>query len=89
MHLTVERTMARNKKSSHNNPLTPIILIGATWAVTKIAETVYEKSTGRPAPVKGSENKNASRNVLWTLGLTTALALTEFAVTQILEDEKS
>lgn len=77
-----------SKKSQHNNPLTPLVLIGATWAVTKVAEAVYEKSTGRPAPVKGSENKNASRNILWTLGLTAALALTEFAVTQILEDKK-
>ena len=62
--------------------------MGATWAVTKIAESIYQKSTGSPAPVKGSENKNASRNVLWTLGLTAALAITELAVTQILEDKK-
>ena len=80
--------MASKKKSQHNNPLTPFVIMGATWAVTKIAEAIYQKSTGRPAPVKGSENKNASRNVLWTLGLTAALAVTEIAVTQILEDKK-
>jgi hypothetical protein len=80
--------MASKKKSQHNNPLTPFVIMGATWAVTKIAESIYQKSTGRPAPVKGSENKNASRNVLWTLGLTAALAITELAVTQILEDKK-
>ncbi len=79
--------MARGKKSQHNNPLTPIMILGATWVVTKAAEAVYEKATGKPAPAKGSE-KNANRNVLWTLGLTAALALTEFTVTQILEDRK-
>ena len=76
------------KSKQHNNPLTPFVLIGATWVVTKAAETVYQKATGKPAPVKGAENKNASRNILWSLGLTAAIALTEYAVTQILEDKK-
>lgn len=76
------------KKAQHKNPLTPLVLIGATWVVTKIAETVYEKSTGHPAPVKDTQSKNAPRNVLWTLGLTAALAITELVVTQILEDRK-
>ena len=79
--------MAKQPKK-HNNPLTPFALIGATWVVTKTAETIYQKATGKPAPGKGAENKNASRNILWTLGLTAALALTEYAVTQILEDKK-
>lgn len=80
--------MAKRAKQ-HNNPLTPFVLIGATWVVTKAAETVYQKATGKPAPVKGAENKSASRNILWTLGLTAALALTEYAVTHVLEDKKN
>lgn len=81
--------MAKQKKPT-TNPLTPVALLGATWLATKTASIVFEKSTGKPAPIKGKakEDIDALRNLIWTLGLTAVVALTEVVITNLLEDEK-
>ena len=77
------------KKSQPSNPLTPIALIGATWIATKAASLLFEKVTGKPAPIddKSKDDIDPLRNLIWTLGLTGVIALTEVAITNLLEDE--
>lgn len=79
--------MAKKKKEP-TNPLTPIALLGATWLATQAATVVFERTTGKPAPIKGKAKDDIDplRNLVWTLGLTAVIALTEVVITNLLED---
>ena len=81
--------MAKRKKQT-TNPLTPVALLGATWLATKAASIVFEKATGKPAPIKGKDKDDIDplRNLIWTLGLTAVVALTEVVITNLLEDDE-
>lgn len=76
------------KKKEHSNPLTPVALLGATWLATQLAAIVFERTLGKPAPIKGKakEEIDPMRNLIWTLGLTALVAVAEIAVTNLLED---
>ncbi|MEI6405384.1 MAG: hypothetical protein WCO64_06385 [Actinomycetes bacterium] len=83
------------RSSKTTNPVTPIALFVTTWAVTKLAESLYEKLTGSAAPTSAraqSDNETPPKvdpmhEVLWSVGITAALALAEFVVVKLLEDD--
>ncbi len=90
--------MATQQNSNRSNPLTPLAVLAASWVVTKIAESLFKKSTGRPAPSKKNTQRTNSQtdvvkpnpmsDVMWSIGLTLAVSVTEYLVVKMLEDDK-
>jgi hypothetical protein len=62
----------------------PLITMGATWAVRKSMISIYEARTGKPAPLVYSRDASLVSKVVWAATMAGVIALIEVAVTQLI-----
>lgn len=81
--------MAKKKKGTKSpdpaTAVTPIVMVGATWLATKVAETLYRSVTGKKPPSVNDAEEKVLNIALWTAGLTTAVTFAEVIVTRLFQ----
>lgn len=55
----------------------PLAAVAVTMVVRKAVNTIYEKSTGRPAPLPRDPHVSVWRAIAWTAVITTTAAVAE------------
>ena len=60
--------------------IAPLAAIVGTMIVRKVLNTVYERSTGHPAPLPRDPRTSWTRAILWTAAITTTAAVAEVAI---------
>lgn len=65
--------------------VTPVVMVGATWLATKVAETLYRSVTGKKPPSITDAEEKVLNIALWTAGLTAAVTFAEVLVTRLFQ----
>lgn len=75
-------------KAQQVNPLTPVVMLGATWLATQLAEVVYKSVTGKQPPRNSDPEEKLLNIAIWTAALTGVVTLTELAVNKFFESDR-
>jgi hypothetical protein len=74
--------MAKKKPEHTQSPLTPVVLVVATWVVTQVAKIVHRKSS--PELTKQEAKAKREESAFYAVALTGVLALTEYVVSRVM-----
>ena len=70
------------------DPITPVVMIGATWLATQLAESVYKAFTGKRPPKADDPEAKLIQVAIWTAAVTGIVTLAESAVTRLFKSDK-
>lgn len=65
--------------------LTPIVMVGATWAATKVAELIFKGVTGKQPPTASDDAEQVWKIAFWTGVVTASVTMAEVAVRRFLQ----
>ncbi len=74
-----------SKAQTPADALTPVVMVGATWVATKLAEVVFKGVTGKQPPSANDDAEELWKIAFWTGVMTAAITMTEVGVRRLLQ----
>ena len=72
-------------KQTPAEALTPVVMVGATWLATKLAEVVFKGVTGKKPPSANDESEEVWKIAFWAGVMTAAITLAEVGVRRLFQ----